>query len=101
VSKNFVENTESLDDDMLMDGVTTYSPPPSLSDNRTIALQMMADIETLFKKLPGIDCGSCGSPTCRAFAADVIKGSAAAEDCVFLLREKLSTFLSSGKRRKD
>lgn len=101
VSNNFVSDTEIEEGELILESVATYTPPPSLSDNRAVAMQMMSDIEALYKKLPGIDCGSCGSPTCRAFAGDVIKGSASPEDCVFLLREKLSTFLSSGKRRKD
>ena len=38
--------------------------------------------------LPGIDCGSCGAPTCRAFAEDVIRGESKLEDCVILQQRK-------------
>lgn len=99
VAMNFAQEDDPLPDDVILQQVTTYTPVPSLSDNRTIAMEMMSDIEALFKKLPGIDCGSCGSPTCRAFATDVIKGNASAEDCVFLLREKLSSFLGTNRRK--
>jgi Na+-translocating ferredoxin:NAD+ oxidoreductase RNF subunit RnfB len=42
---------------------------------------MLADIHTFKDTLPGIDCGSCGAPTCRAFAEDVIKGLADVDGC--------------------
>jgi CO dehydrogenase/acetyl-CoA synthase gamma subunit (corrinoid Fe-S protein) len=42
---------------------------------------MMADIQNFKSTLPGIDCGACGAPTCRAFAEDVIKKTACPEDC--------------------
>ena len=29
-----------------------------------------------------IDCGACGSPTCRAFAEDIVKGTADPDGCV-------------------
>ena len=44
-------------------------------------MRMLADIHTFKDTLPGIDCGSCGAPTCRAFAEDVIKGLAERDGC--------------------
>ena len=35
------------------------------------------------ESLPGIDCGACGSPKCRAFAEDIVAGRAEAGMCVF------------------
>ena len=46
------------------------------------SMRMMADIQKLRASLPGIDCGSCGAPTCRAFAEDVVKGNANIDDCL-------------------
>jgi iron only hydrogenase large subunit-like protein len=46
------------------------------------ALQKMTRIEELFHMLPGINCGACGAPTCRALAEDVVMGRAKLEDCV-------------------
>ena len=37
--------------------------------------------------LPGLDCGSCGSPNCKALAEDIAQGLATETDCVFKLRE--------------
>lgn len=49
----------------------------------------MKKLEDLLTNLPGIDCGSCGAPTCRAFAEDVVLGRAQIFDCTFKLREAL------------
>jgi len=43
----------------------------------------------IFTKLPGINCGACGSPTCKTFADDVIQGELQLNDCVFLYIEEL------------
>ncbi len=53
------------------------------------AMSMMERIETIEKDLPGIDCGSCGAPTCRAMAEDIVKGRAKETDCIFKLKEKI------------
>ena len=45
-------------------------------------MRMMADIQRLREELPGTDCGSCGAPTCRAFAEDIVKGLATIDSCV-------------------
>ena len=58
-------------------------------ENRKDAIKMMQDVEKVFATLPELDCGSCGSPTCRAFAEDVVKGNASYEDCIAVMREKL------------
>ena len=41
------------------------------------------------KKFPGLDCGSCGAPTCKALAEDIVRGDARETDCVYYLRENL------------
>jgi len=46
-------------------------------------------MEKMLKKLPGLDCGSCGSPNCKALAEDIVQGAARETDCVFKLREKV------------
>ena len=49
----------------------------------------MRDIEELTKKLPGLDCGSCGAPTCMAFAEDVVKNEASLDECTVILKRIL------------
>ena len=47
----------------------------------------MTKIEELYKQLPGLDCGACGSPTCRSLAEDVVLGRAKFEDCIVRKRK--------------
>lgn len=70
---------------------TSIIPRPvfSLDQNRQKALEKMEEIEDLYKKLPQIDCGSCGAPTCRCFAEDVVQEQANIEECIFMLRGKI------------
>ncbi len=35
-------------------------------------------------KLPGIDCGSCGFPTCQGLGIEILKGNKSLSDCVVL-----------------
>jgi len=52
----------------------------------------MADrIDALEKSLPGIDCGSCGSPTCRALAWDIAHGYANELNCIFKLNDRIGS----------
>lgn len=46
-------------------------------------------IEKVVSELPGLDCGSCGSPHCRALAEDIVQGLAVDTDCVLKLREEI------------
>jgi iron only hydrogenase large subunit-like protein len=52
-------------------------------------IERINERKELFSRLPGIDCGACGSPTCLTFAEDVVKGEVREEDCIFLLNEML------------
>lgn len=58
-----------------------------LSDDRMTAIAKMAEIEQIYKKLPHLDCGSCGAPNCHALAEDIVKGEASRQDCLIQLRE--------------
>ena len=55
------------------------------------AIEKMNEIERIEASLPGIDCGSCGAPGCRAHAEDIVKGFARKIDCIFVLRDRLET----------
>ncbi len=63
-----------------------YTPVNSLSDDKAEAMQKMLEIQQICEELPKLDCGSCGSPTCRAFAEDIVKGNAEMRDCIILLK---------------
>lgn len=53
------------------------------------AIDMMQSIDEIYKSLPGLDCGSCGSPGCRALAEDIVKGYASEYDCIFKLKDRI------------
>ena len=60
-----------------------------LDEDMFKALEKMEKLEDIYSTLPQIDCGSCGAPTCRALAEDIVCGKANIEDCIFMLREKV------------
>ncbi len=87
VSQNFIDgNKEYIPDGYLFNDLPEYQPISRLSNSMAESMRMMADIQRFKESLPGIDCGSCGAPTCRAFAEDVIKKTACPDDC--LIRAK-------------
>ena len=53
-----------------------------------------ARIDEIEQSLPGLDCGSCGSPTCRALARDIVGGFATEMNCIFKLNERISSLAS-------
>ncbi|MBQ8474866.1 MAG: 4Fe-4S binding protein [Clostridia bacterium] len=71
-----------------------YLPACPLSNDRIEALHMMADIQEIRKDLPDLDCGSCGSPTCAAFAEDIVRGEACADECVVFMRQVFNDYLT-------
>lgn len=52
------------------------------------ALVMMEMMEGIYEELPGLDCGCCGAPNCHALAEDIVRGMAAKNDCVIILKEQ-------------
>lgn len=63
--------------------------PFALADNMPEAIRRMKRMEAILADLPGLDCGSCGAPTCQALAEDIVRGEAQETDCVFVLRQKV------------
>ena len=60
-----------------------------LDDDLMEAMRKMEKIEQIYGELPGFDCGSCGSPTCRTFAEDIVQGDATKMDCIHKMKERL------------
>ena len=52
-------------------------------------MEKMQHIQALEEQLPGLRCGSCGAPSCRAFAEDVVMGRASEDDCIFKVRARM------------
>lgn len=67
----------------------TASNALRLDDNIIEAMRKMERIEKVTRDLPGYDCGSCGSPSCRTLAEDIEAGFAGEMDCIYRLRDQL------------
>jgi len=91
------KNSNSIDRDCLSPDILNWQTTPDygsilrLDADRGVAMRKLADIESLFETLPGIDCGSCGAPSCHALAEDIVLGTAHESDCVFKLRERMAS----------
>ena len=66
-----------------------YEPVFNLGNTMMESFARLNQVERLCKKLPGLDCGSCGAPTCKALAEDIVRGEAVESDCGYYLRENL------------
>ena len=76
------EELEYIPDSYLFDKLPEYSPMSRLGNSIAESMRMMADIQKLKCELPGIDCGACGAPTCKAFAEDCIKKLSTPSGCL-------------------
>ncbi len=101
VSQNFLKSDSYIPQDYFFEELPTYRPIQRLSDNFGESLRMMADIQKLRSCLPGIDCGACGAPSCRAFAEDVIRGNADRDGCVVERNRRLEDELQGRTEKQD
>ena len=91
VSMNHLE-TDEIPKDMMFGATLNAVEGMKLSDNLFEALAIMQKIDGIEKKLPGLDCGACGSPSCKTFAEDVALGYSNENDCVFIMRDQVQHF---------
>ena len=92
-------NTEKAEDNIICDFdvsqaakwrvPVTYNSAMQLDDDMIRAIEKMEEMEKIANVLPGLDCGSCGAPTCHALAEDIVRNKATEESCIFKLREKV------------
>lgn len=79
------------------DDLTTYSwdvpveyePVLELDADIKVAMEKMRQMKEIEGRLYGMDCGSCGAPSCKALAEDIVRGTATEESCIFKLREEI------------
>ena len=72
-----------------------FSNVITLSEDLSEAMRMMVEIDEIVKEFPGLDCGACGAPTCRAFAEDVVKGICKDTECIFVYRNRMKKVAST------
>ncbi|MBQ5950572.1 MAG: 4Fe-4S dicluster domain-containing protein [Lachnospiraceae bacterium] len=97
VSRNRIAGTEVPETFRWETGIQ-YEPVMRLDPDLTVALEKMDRIDALTKRFPGLDCGSCGSPSCRALAEDIVRGYSTEEACVFVLRDEVQEIAASLSR---
>ncbi len=89
--------SEWIPDKFFNENAVEYNPYNLLSDDRKEARRMMKEIESITEGLPKIDCGSCGAPTCMAFAEDIVKGETTADECTVIMRMLFHKYLEQHK----
>ncbi|MBN1142899.1 MAG: 4Fe-4S binding protein [Bacteroidales bacterium] len=82
-NKSILVNREHLIENASLGAIEPRSIM-KLDEDMVQAMRKMKKIEKIRNFLPGIDCGACGSPTCRTLAEDVVQGRAHTSDCVFV-----------------
>jgi len=80
---------KTYDYDLLWTGKVEHKPIMKLDEDFEVAMKKLEELEKIYEDLPGLDCGACGAPNCRALAEDIVRGKASITDCVFKLREKV------------
>ena len=88
VSLNHIEG-RSIDDMCWSDELTFDADIFRLDEDLGKAMEMMTQLESIYGDLPKLDCGSCGAPTCRALAEDIVRGKAKETDCIHKLKAKI------------
>ena len=97
VSRNIVSDKAFIPDDVLAEPVE-YPSINRLGKTIGESMRMMARIQAIRESLPGIDCGSCGAPTCRAFAEDLVRGNANINDCIISYRDIIQSYITDEDR---
>ena len=86
---NPVSNIEVNTEEFLLTEPLTPIQVTKLDEDLSEAIKKMQQIEKVLAALPNIDCGACGSPSCRALAEDVVMQTAKPEDCVVILKNNI------------
>ena len=71
VSNNVITE-EYIPDSYFFDGLPEYQPISRLGETVSESMRLMSEAQKIRATLPGIDCGACGAPTCRALAEDMV-----------------------------
>ena len=91
VSRNHL--TDDAAEQVAWDDALNYNPVLELGGTRAERFERYAKMEQITAMLPGLDCGSCGAPTCAALAEDVVRGQADVNDCTVLMRRRMEAVL--------
>ena len=82
---------ENIDDMMWENELKFNADIFRLDEDINKAMEMMQKMEQIYNGLPKLDCGSCGAPSCKAMAEDIVRGKAKETECIFKLKEKIQS----------
>lgn len=89
VSCNHLNMTEIPPEMLCTKPIEPCDDVMKLADNVQEAMERMSRMKELLATFPGLDCGTCGAPGCKALAEDVVRGYTTEHDCVFRARQEL------------
>ena len=93
VSCNHLE--DAVPPEAKWDREVPFAPVMQLDPDPLRAMEMLSKMSEIEERLPGLDCGSCGAPSCRALAEDIVRGYAAEDSCIYVLKEKLEAVMET------
>ena len=96
-SKNKLSQQDLQRESFLADKSFEENSVLQLAEDRSLAMERYRKISALIEELPGLDCGACGTPCCRALAEDVVLGFASEDDCIFRVRERMQGLTTGGE----
>lgn len=92
VSLNHISNIPA---EIQWDESLEFTPVMELDPDFNVALDKMNEMEQIEESLPGLDCGSCGAPSCKALAEDVVRGHGSVDDCIYKFRENFASLVTN------
>ena len=87
--EQLVRSAELARDSLYFDQEIPPNDSMKLHESIAGAIERMEEMNRIIEELPGYDCGSCGSPTCRSFAEDIVRGNSSEHDCIYILKDTL------------
>lgn len=88
-----LNHMDTVDPGLLWDTPLEFVPVLKLDEDMWAAMEKMEKVEEICNSLEGLDCGSCGAPSCRALAEDVVRGLASVDDCIFHYKDSIHVLL--------
>ncbi len=100
-SKSYTDDLDFPSDEFVFTETINPLYSAKLDADLSRAIEKLIAIEKILKDLPQIDCGACGSPSCRALAEDIILGYAKEEDCMVNIKKIYYDSLINNAKNKD
>ena len=80
----FEKHALSMKENVVLHGKVQPRSILKLDDDMAEAMKKMKRIHEINNILPQVDCGICGSPSCQAFAEDIVQKGRNIKSCIFI-----------------